>query len=86
MIDARRALLRALRARWPGLVLRTADSEPWASITFTGERHRLVFAPGVDLAGIEEAEFALQGHLVADIVAKVNAAEITIEALTIQLD
>lgn len=86
MIDAQQALLRALGARWPGLVLRTAASEPWASITFTGERHRLVFAPGIDLPGLEDMEFELRGHLVADIAATVNATKITIEALTIQLD
>jgi hypothetical protein len=83
MRDAQRALIRALAERYPRLVLLDGRSEPWASVTFSGERHVLRYAAGVDLDGIEEAEFDLSGPLLADIAATVNGAEITIEALTI---
>lgn len=85
MMDAQRALTRALALRWPALTVREARSEPWASVTFTGERHVLTVAPGVDLTGLEDAEFDLRGHIVADIAVEVNAAGTTIHALTLHL-
>ena len=39
---------------------------------------------GPDLAGIEEAEFALPGHIVADIGFERNGDRLMIEALTIE--
>lgn len=52
-------------------------STPWCSATFAGARHRLAIrfdesdadsAADSFLDGLEEREFALRGHLVADIV------------------
>lgn len=85
MMDAQRALTRALAARWPTLTIRDARSFPWASVTFSGDRHVLTIAPGADLTGIEDAEFDLGGHLVADIAVEVNGAGTTIHALTLHL-
>jgi len=75
--DAATLLERALLAgaRAAGCLMRLAESEstPWASVTFTGARHRLVLtgerSPALEtwLAGLPEAEVALRGHLVADL-------------------
>ena len=82
--DPHRALIRALLARYPGLLVLAGTSEPWASATFTGARHTLTCATGPDLGGIEEEEFALPGHVVIDIAARRAADRMTIEALTIE--
>ncbi len=87
-------LIRALRRRDGGmLVLIEGDSTPWASATFAGGRHRLaVRCEGPDgtaratalAAGIEEAEFAIPGHLVAGIgEVEVAGDEVRLEALTV---
>lgn len=87
-------LVRALRRRDGGmLVLLEGASTPWASATFTGGRHRLaVRCEGADgagraailAAGIEEAEFAIPGHLVAEIgEVEVAGNEVRLEALTV---
>lgn len=50
-----------------------AVSSPWASVTFAGARHVIALtataSPQFDawLAALPEAEFALRGHLVADL-------------------
>ena len=58
------------------ILLSAAKTIEWQSLTFVGERHLLslkVVGPGaMDLAlrlvtGIEDAEFELRGHFVADI-------------------
>jgi hypothetical protein len=96
------ALLRALIGRTgldrDRILLSEVHSTDWQSLTFTGERHRLllhVVGPDADAAcsrltdGLEDAEFALRGHIVADIRAEqrqeADDASITIaiEALTI---
>lgn len=74
-------------------------SRPWASITFAGERHRLVLSlpgPGAQAAvdafldGLEDREFALRGHVVADIEATGierdadGQIRLTLEALTVE--
>lgn len=82
--DPHRALIRALTARYPGLLVLTGESEPWASVTYTGARHMLVCAAGPDLTGLGEQEFALPGHIVADIHAERAGDRVTIEALTIE--
>lgn len=82
--DPHRALIRALVARYPGLLVLAGTSEPWASVTYTGARHTLTCGAGPDLAGIEEAEFALPGHIVADIGFERNDDRLMIEALTIE--
>lgn len=67
----------------------------WASATFVGARHNLTISapasPALDswLAGLAEADFALAGHLVADLVVKAvrregETVEVEIEALTVE--
>lgn len=82
--DPHRALLRALTARYPGLLVLASRSEPWASVTFTGARHILTCAAGAKLAGIEDAEFLLPGHVVADISVCPEDKHVIIEALVIE--
>jgi hypothetical protein len=84
--DPHRALIRALAARYPGLLILTSATEPWASATFTGARHRLLCAAGVDLTGAEEAELPLPNHIVADLSCETSANGTVIEALTIEED
>jgi hypothetical protein len=84
--DPHRALIRALVARYPGLLILTSATEPWASSTFNGARHRLLCAGGVDLTGAEEAELPLPNHIVADLSWEAGANGIVIEALTIESD
>lgn len=95
-------LLRALRAR-SGLendeiIVGRFQSIDWQSLTFTGERHELLLRlagpdPNAALARLRcdlaDAEWALRGHVVADIVIigekKVadGSIEVAIEALTL---
>lgn len=77
-----------------------ARGRPWASVTFTGERHRLAIRlSGVDaqaaadalLDGIEERAFELGGHILIDIapvarIAEADAILVSLEALTIEAD
>ena len=90
--DIHSGLLRAVRgliaddpalAEWgegedrPGLVVEEFDSEPWASLTFTGMRHSLLFrlegaeeaVSGIRarlLARMEEPDLRVAGHFLAD--------------------
>ena len=73
-----------IRVPLPGLLVMTSAMEPWASVTFSGSRHCFTCAIGLVLDGIEEAEFALPGHFVADINAQTKDDRVTIEALTIE--
>lgn len=82
--DPHRALLRALAAAYPALVILGGRTEPWASVTFTGARHILTCRAGPDLSDIADRDFALPGHIVADIVAR-PGDELVIEALTIEV-
>lgn len=72
-----------------------SDWERWASATFVGARHRLALSLAAGegserwLAGLDEAEVELRGHLLADLV--VTGAErsggriaVTLEALTVE--
>lgn len=93
--DVRAHLVRAL-VQDAGAGARVADiaSSPWASATFVGERHRLSMtlpSPGADRMerDLPERDFAIFGHLVADIAIVGRAdreghARLTIEALTIE--
>ena len=95
-------LKRALRAWFTALgaplTFETLSSRPWASITFSGERHRLTLClpgPGAEAAadafldGLAEREFALRGHILADIEAAGvecdadGQVRLTLEALTV---
>lgn len=96
-------LLRALAARAginrDRILLTDFRSVDWQSLTFIGERHEMELrVPGPDAdklvgqltAGLSESEFAIPGHIVADIGVErppVNHSDgsisIHIEALTI---
>jgi hypothetical protein len=80
MSAAAAGLLRALLARAGGsrdrILLTEFRSVEWQSLTFVGERHlialRLVGSDCDDIlnlliVGLENAEFAIPGHVVADI-------------------
>jgi len=74
-------LLRALLARARNvdrdrILLTEFESTEWQSLTFIGERHQIRFRIlGADSAevvrdltyGLEDAEFSIPGHIVADI-------------------
>lgn len=96
-------LRRVLRLYFAGLgapvTFELVASRPWASITFSGERHRLALClpgPGAQAAvdafldGLEDREFALRGQLLADIEATGVARDadgqirLTLEALTVE--
>jgi hypothetical protein len=101
MSRAAAALLRALIARTgvdrDRILLSEAHSTDWQSLTFTGEQHRLVLnlvGPDAESAllrlteGLEDAEFSLPGHIVADIRAESRPLDdrsvtVAVEALTI---
>jgi hypothetical protein len=96
------ALKRALRVHFVHLgaavAIESLASRPWASITFSGERHRLVLCipgPGAAAAadafldGLAERDFALSGHVLADIVLAERCDEdeqvrLILEALTVE--
>lgn len=93
--DAATQLARALERTGPGVLVVTSTATPWASVTFSGARHRLTLdaraTPGLDrwLADLHEAEFALRGHLVADLAVtgielSDGRAAVTIEVLTVE--
>jgi hypothetical protein len=95
---AQDVLVRSLCARLHDATLVRARSRPWASATFSGERHAFVLrVTGRDAATVAqrfsrdgtESEIALDGQLLADLsVADCRTgpdwAEITIEALTVE--
>ena len=85
--------LNPLLARWldesegPNLVIEGFDSEPWASLTFSGRRHRLelrlqgirgdVMAAAEALrALLRQPDLALPGHFLAEIEVAESIAEI----------
>lgn len=96
--DAATALLHALGARLGGAPYRVEElsCRNWASVTFSGTRHKLTLrvaaeAAGPFLDGIEEAEFRLPGHIVADIAVVSRecgegGTRIALEALTVEDD
>lgn len=103
MSRAAAGLLRGLLARaGPSanrILLSSIRSVEWHSLTFSGERHvidlRIVGERSIALAarltaGLEEAEFAIPGQIVADVALAVpplpgadGSVAVTIEALTI---
>ncbi|HUG45309.1 MAG TPA: hypothetical protein VMK31_02200 [Sphingomicrobium sp.] len=94
-----RSLLRRCGVERDRILLTEFNSMDWQSLTFTGEQHRIrLRVPGPDSArivaqladGIEDAEFSIPGHIVADIALagepeaqKDGSLAITIEALTV---
>ncbi|HEV7660256.1 MAG TPA: hypothetical protein VGO55_10455 [Allosphingosinicella sp.] len=95
------ALKRTLRAYFVKLgaavAIESLASRPWASITLSGERHRLSLClpgPGAGAAadafldGLAERDFALVGHVLADIVLAERSDEeeqvrLILDALTV---
>lgn len=81
MGDATTALIRAIRGNFVNFVnfvmtVERIRSRDWASGTFVGTRHELTFclegeaaeeAANGFLRDLEEAEFPLRGHILADI-------------------
>ena len=97
--ELKRALRRWFAGVGAAVTFEASASWPWASITFAGERHRLTLSlpgPGAQAAvdafldGLGEREFALRGHLLADIEAIGVARDadgqirLTLEALTVE--
>ena len=106
MSPAASALIRALigrsRASRDRILLTEVRSTDWRSLTFNGQRHQIQFRiPGPNACeivdrmcgGIEDAEFSIPGHVVADIAllrapkyAFNGTITLTVEALTIEAD
>ena len=103
MSPAAAALLRSLLARAGvernRILLTEFRSTDWQSLTFVGERHEIrLRIPGPDsgvivrrlLDGLEDADFEVWGHFVADIAVSEGSTshadgsvELGIEALTV---
>ena len=79
------------------LTVEKLQSHGWASVTFSGARHRIrlrLEGPGAGaeadafLAGLSEREFELRGHLLADIFLvsekRGEAVRLDLEALTVE--
>lgn len=90
-----RALLRHAALRGVDLSIVSASWTRWASATFAGARHELLLAaapsPALDawIADLPEAEFALRGHLVADLTVESRTrvgdrVELKIGVLTVE--
>lgn len=89
--DPQAALGRFLARRTPGLSVVEQTVTPWASVTFTGARHRIVVAvPDAARAGFGDgigcAEVPIPGHIVADIVVAAEGEHFVVEALTVEVD
>ena len=103
MSAAAAGLLRGLLARAGAdrarILLTELHSTEWQSLTFLGERHQLhlrIAGPGAEAivqritAGIEDAEFRIPGHILADILVsdgprrdRDGSVSVELEALTI---
>ncbi len=85
-------IVRAVRAQAGGMtVILSAETTPWASMTLTGARHRIALRlAGAAEAGrlaamLPEHDFALPGHLVADIGAVAAEGDcLRFDALTLE--
>ena len=104
LTDAASAFLQAVRAnvsdvaRFASFALEEIRSRRWTSVTFQGGRHELAFslegegaeeAAGRFLSRLDARNFALRGHLVADVslVAQERRpgfARIRLDALTVE--
>ena len=102
--DAGDQLVRALRAGFAALGVETCieerTSRDWASITFSGARHRLKLRLEGDKAGaaadalladLTEARFALRGHMLVDLAVLLDERDesgervrLVLEALTVE--
>lgn len=98
MSDATSELLLGFSLDFPSLVVEEIRSRSWASATFAGVRHELTMRLEGDgaeacadafLHGLEEREFDLRGHILADIalVSQTRATglvRLSLEALTLE--
>ncbi len=96
--DAVTALLHGLGERLGSAPYKveSLSCRDWASATFSGTRHQLTLLIGAAdsaafLDGIEEAEFALRGHILADIAVAAceregDSMRVALEALTVVED
>lgn len=100
--DAATAFLKAIRAAFAsfggGFALHELASRNWASVTFSGARHRMTFslegagaeeAADAFLGTVTEAQFGLRGHILADIAVtgeerSADRVRISLEALTVE--
>ena len=102
--DAGDQLVRALRAGFAALGAETCieerTSRDWASITFSGARHRLKLRLEGDKAGaaadalladLAEARFDLRGHMLVDLAVLLDERDesgarvrLVLEALTVE--
>jgi hypothetical protein len=93
-----RSLSKQTEATGHRILLTDVRSVDWQSLTFAGERHKIeVTLVGSDpgncaqslLEWLEEAEFSIPGHIVADIAGELlnedenGSVSVAIEALTI---
>lgn len=89
-VDAGARLARTIEAAGPGVVVTRRTASRWASVTFTGARHRLDCAAPASsaleqwLADLPEAAFSIPGHLVADL--EIVAVTATPERVEMQID
>jgi hypothetical protein len=90
-----RALLHSGEAAGCRLELVNQRASRWASVTFTGAQHLLTLTARAShaldawLVALPEAEFALRGHLVADLSVESverdgDAATVRLEILTVE--
>lgn len=90
-----RALIAAAARAGHAIGITGTRSTPWASVTFTGARHRLtieaVATPGLHawIAELPEADLPLSGHIVADLAVaalQMDAGRLRaeLEALTVE--
>jgi hypothetical protein len=100
MTDATTALIDAISVTFVTFAVESIRSRSWVSATFSGVRHELTFRvegegaqDQVDLFlnGLDEAEFDLDGHILADIslISRTVDPErlrvrISLEALTLE--
>ena len=101
MTEAATALLGAVEGRFAHaarFVLEELRTRSWASVTFRGARHELAFRVEGDgaetaakafLAGLKARDFALRGHLLADLSLvgeerRPGWVRIRLEALTVE--
>ena len=99
MSKAASAVLRALLARAgedsDRFLLTEVQSTDWHSLTFVGERHQFRFSvhgPRADdllnrvAAGLQDAEFDIPGHVVADVAVEAVPARSSGEALSVSVE
>lgn len=91
--DPHDLLRRALAALAPDAAFGASSTVAWSSATFTGARHSVELSfdgPAAQdqarrfNAQLADHEFALRGHLVADIICSTRDTGLTVEALTIE--